>query len=120
MICARCGDKIPPEEEMEHHGQILCEECYMRVLSPARACDPWSVRSAKKLSQIDESYSTLSKTQENILHILEETGGVEPVNLAKRLQMKMIQLEVEIAKLRHMEKVRGELRAGKTIIKLWE
>ncbi len=120
MNCARCGDKIPPEEEMEHHGQILCEECYMRALSPARACDPWSVRSAQKLSQMNESYSTLSKTQENILRILEETGGIEPIDLAKRLQMKMIQLEVEIAKLRHMEKVRGELRSGKTEIKLWE
>jgi hypothetical protein len=54
---------------------------------------------------MNEGYTTLSTTQENILRILEETGGLTLIDFAKMLQMKMVQLEVEVAKLRHMKKV---------------
>jgi TolA-binding protein len=120
MKCDRCGEKILAGEEMDHHGQMLCEDCYMRALSPAIACDPWAVRSAQTLSQMDERYAALSKTQTRILQILEETGGAEPSVIAQKLQMKLPQLEREIATLRHMEKVRGKMRAGQKILCLWE
>jgi hypothetical protein len=120
MKCDRCGEEIPDGEEMEYFGRMFCEECYIQVLSPARACDPWAVMSAQALSQIDGGYSGLSKLQANILQILEETGGVEPGILAQKLQMKLSELERELATLRHMEKVRGQMRAGKKIVCLWE
>jgi hypothetical protein len=120
MKCDRCGKQIPLDEEMDHYGQTLCEECYMQALSPARACDPWAVRSAQTLSQISESYSNLSKQQARILELLKETGGVEINVLAEMLQMKLPELERELATLRHMEKVRGKMRASKKIICLWE
>lgn len=44
---------------------------------------------------------------------------MEPAILAERLQMRPSDLEREIAALRHMEKVRGELRQGKKVIRLW-
>jgi hypothetical protein len=120
MKCDRCGEQIPAGEEMDHHGQTLCEECYMLALSPARACDPWAARSAQALSQIDEGYTDLSKSQGSILQVLRETGGLEPSVLSEKLQMKLPELERELATLRHMEKVRAEMRAGKKIICLWE
>jgi predicted transcriptional regulator len=104
---------------MEHFGQTLCEECYMQALSPARACDPWAVRSAQSLSQLDQAYAELSKTQTEILQVLEETGGAEREVIAERLEMPLSELDREIATLRHMEKVRGELREGKKIVRLW-
>jgi hypothetical protein len=55
MECYRCGEKIPAGEEIEHHGQMLWKDCYLRALSPANACDPWAVRSAQTLSQMDAS-----------------------------------------------------------------
>jgi DNA-binding transcriptional ArsR family regulator len=119
MICDRCGDTIPAGEEMELYGQTLCEECYMQALSPARACDPWAVHSAQSLTQLDETYSELSDTQVDILRLLEETGGAEREVIAERLQMPLSELERELATLRHMEKVRGELRGGKKIVRLW-
>ncbi len=119
MICDRCGEHIPAGEESEHFGQTLCEECYMQALSPARACDPWAVRSAQSLSQLDEGYSHLSGTQAAILQMLKETGGAEPELIAERLELKLSELEREVATLRHMEKVRGELREGKKILRLW-
>lgn len=120
MNCDRCGQQIPLDEEMDHYGQTLCEECYMQVLSPARACDPWAVRSAQVLSRIDESYADLSDVQKMIIDLLRETGGVEPWVLAKRLNIALPELERELATLRHMEKIRGKMQQGKKIICLWE
>ena len=57
--------------------------------------------------------------QKKILRILEESGGIEPRLLVDRLQIKPSDLEREIAALRHMEKIRGELRDGKKIVCLW-
>ena len=120
MQCDRCGVPIPTGDEMEHYEETLCEECYMRALSPARACDPWAVRSAQTLSQIDEEYSALSATQAKILQVLAETGGAAPQVVAQQLGMSLAELEREFATLRHMEKVRGQMRDGKKIICLWE
>jgi hypothetical protein len=85
MICDRCGEHIQPGEEMPHFGQMLCEECYMQALSPAR-CDPWAVRGAQSLSQLGEGYSELSGTQvkmrktvANLLVILMIVGLLVPL-----------------------------------------
>jgi len=104
---------------MPHFGQTLCEECYMQALSPARSCDPWAVRGAQALSQLDEGYSALSKTQTEILNLLEETGGAESEMIAERLGVTLPELQRELATLRHMEKVRGALREGKKVVCLW-
>ena len=42
-----------------------------------------------------------------------------PEHLVERLNISPMDLEREIAALRHMEKVRGELRSGKKYIRLW-
>ena len=120
MQCDRCGIRLLAGEEMDHQGKILCEDCYMQALSPATACDPWAVRSAQTLSQMGQSYSVLSETQAEILQVLKETGGAEPNVVAQRLRMRLPELERELATLRHMEKVRGKMRAGLKIVCLWE
>ncbi|MCA9993378.1 MAG: hypothetical protein KDE29_20475 [Anaerolineales bacterium] len=120
MKCDRCGEPIPAGDEMEHYGETLCEVCTMRALSPARACDPWAVRSAQTLSQLDDSYAALSEVQEKIVQVLAETGGVTAEVLAQKLALSLPELERELATLRHMEKIRGKMEAGKKIVCLWE
>lgn len=119
MKCNRCEALIEEQEEREFHGQVLCEDCYMDVLSPAKACDPWAVFSAKSFSKKDGSDIEMTETQSNILQILKETGSADPEIISERLQIKPSDLEREIATLRHMEKVKGELREGKKILRLW-
>ena len=121
MDCQRCGDPIEPGEEREHFGRTLCEDCYMDALSPAKACDPWAVHSAKSFAQHDggQGEAQFSDLQRRILEILRESGGIEPLHLFERLQVKPADLEREIATLRHMEKLRGELRDGRRYICLW-
>ena len=119
MRCDRCKENIEKGEERQLHGQTLCEDCYIDMLSPAKACDPWAVYSAKSLSKEDGSDVEVTDAQAKILQILKETGGAESRIICERLQIKPSDLEREIATLRHMEKVRGEIREGKKIIRLW-
>jgi len=116
MKCDRCGSLIQKGEEMKYHEQILCEDCYMDVLSPARACDPWAVYTAKSLSGKEAMFNEI---QARILKILEDTGGTEPDVLTELLHIKSSDLEREIAALRHMEKVRARMKDGKKVICLW-
>jgi len=118
MNCEKCNAAVEPGEEREHFGQILCEDCYMDALSPAKACDPWAVYTAKSIKE-QPGVAQLMPVQEKILKILKETGGIEPGALARRLELKPTDLEREIAALRHMEKVRGEMRDGRKVVILW-
>jgi predicted HTH transcriptional regulator len=61
----------------------------------------------------------LNAVQQKILDTLSANGPMEPNRLSEMLQIKETDLEREIAALRHMEKVRGELRGGKRVIRLW-
>jgi len=117
--CDKCKEDISEKEERELHGQTLCEDCYMDALSPAKACDPWAVFTAKSFSKEGGATLELTETQSRILAILKETCGAEPEIISERLQINPSDLEREIATLRHMEKVRGELREGKKILHLW-
>ncbi len=119
MQCERCQTHIAAGEEKELHGRTLCEDCYMDVLSPARACDPWAVHSAKSFEKSGGAVSEVNETQAKILRILKETGGISPGELAEKLQIRLSDLEREFASLRHTEKIRAELRDGKKILLLW-
>jgi predicted transcriptional regulator len=119
MKCHGCGEEIPPGEETDYFGRTLCEECYMRALSPARACDPWAVRSSQVLSGMSDEHENLTDIQARILEALRDAGGMEPAELAKRVQLKPHELERELATLRHMERVKGAMRTGRRIVRLW-
>ncbi len=117
MKCERCGAEIKQGEEREYYGEVLCEDCYMDALSPTRVCDPWAVYTAKSLSGKNV---LLNEVQQKILRILGETGGIEVEALAEKLNMKEKDLQRELAALRHMEKVRAEMRNGRKVICLWQ
>lgn len=119
MDCARCGVSIAEGDGCEHLGRVLCEDCFMDALSPAKTCDPWAVHSAKTFGRSQAGGFELTEVQRRILAILGETGGVTPAELAERLNLTPADLERHIAALRHMEKVRGELRDGRKFIRLW-
>jgi hypothetical protein len=119
MECERCKETIAKGEDREHHGQILCEDCYMDLLSPARTCDPWAVHSAQTLARKSGGSLDLNEIQKKIIEMVKETGGAEPGEIVERLQIKPADLEREVAALRHMEKIRGELRQGKKFLIPW-
>lgn len=119
MECEKCKQQIRPADKRDHHGQIMCEDCYIATLSPAKACDPWAVFCAKSIPENKGAKSGLTMTQKAILEILKETGGISLEKMAKRLQVDRNDLERDIAALRHMEKIKAQLRQGDKIICLW-
>ncbi|MBU2548494.1 MAG: hypothetical protein KKB20_08810 [Proteobacteria bacterium] len=119
MICDRCRVEIDADEEREIHGRLVCEDCYMDLLSPTRTCDPWAVHSARNIPETAAGGAGLTDLQTRLLNILEETGGVPGPVLAERLNLTPRELEREVAALRHMEKVRGERREGRIVVRLW-
>lgn len=40
MQCNKCDASIDIGEERELRDQILCEDCFIDVLSPVQICDP--------------------------------------------------------------------------------
>jgi hypothetical protein len=120
MQCERCKAVITEGEEKELHGQILCEDCYMDLLSPVKGCDPWAVHSARTFIKQQGYEPQLNRLQKEILEFLRRRGPIEPEKLYQHFQVKKEDMERELASLRHIEKVRGELRDGKRLIRLWD
>lgn len=118
IACQRCGSSIPKGEDREYFGKILCEDCYMDAISPTRTCDPWAVHSAKSFGDATGG-GVLTPRQTKIIDVLRATGGAEPSALAERIGIPLTEMEREIATLRHMEKIRAELRSGRKFIILW-
>ena len=119
MKCERCKTVVTEGEKRALHGQTLCEDCYMDLLSPLRVCDPWAVHSAKSFVKEEAAVLKLTPVQKKIVDILQKEGPQELENLCQRLQIKKTDIERDIAAMRHMEKIRGELRGGKKLIRLW-
>jgi hypothetical protein len=116
MFCEKCNKQIKQGDEMNYNRKTMCEDCYIDTLSPTRTCDPWAVYTAKSFSGKDAVFNA---DQTKILQILKETGGVELSVLIEMLRMEPNEVKREFATLRHMEKARGEMRDGKTVICLW-
>jgi hypothetical protein len=119
MKCERCETVVPEEEQRLLNGQILCEDCYLDLLSPLRVCDPWAVHSAMTSVKGAAADLELTSVQQKIVEILQNDGPQEPANLCAMLQIKYTDLERDLATLRHMQKIRGELIGGKKLIRPW-
>ena len=121
MKCDRCGTIIEEGEDREHAGRVLCEDCYMDALSPARSCDPWAVHSAKSFEKHMGGSVPLTPIQVEILDTLEETGGIVRDALLDRFRGRLSpsDLDREFAALRHMERARGEKRGDRVFLVLW-
>ena len=109
MRCQRCQDEMEADEAREHAGLILCEDCYMDALSPARSCDPWATYTASRLT---DQEPTLNPTQQTILDCIDREGPVSPERLREITGLDMVTLQREFAALRHMELLRAAPRPG--------
>ncbi|HTY21510.1 MAG TPA: hypothetical protein VMC85_00145 [Desulfomonilaceae bacterium] len=120
MNCHRCEREIPEDDAHEHYGQTLCDDCYMDALSPARSCDPWAVHSAKRLEAAGSQGLQLNEIQSRIVGFLQNAVEAEPTAICQGLQISEDTLKRETAALRHMERIRGRLKDGKVVLRLWD
>ena len=111
--CAKCGKKIEKQQCYEYHGNVFCEDCYMDILSPMKACDPWAVHSAQTFLKGKDKLSTLTPLQLNIVNYLKEKGEAIMEEMMDNLNLTEEELRKEFAVLRHMEILRATKKADK-------
>lgn len=113
--CAKCGRKIEKQQSYEGQGSLFCEDCYMDILSPPKACDPWAVHSAQTFLKGKDKLSTLTPLQRNIVNYIKEKRGATLEEIIENLNLTEEELRREFAVLRHMEILRGTKKEGKVV-----
>ena len=63
----KCNKQIEKQQGYEYQGRVFCEDCYMDILSPPKACDPWAVHSAKTFLKGKDKLSTQTPLQLKIV-----------------------------------------------------
>ena len=105
--CARCSKEIEKQQCYEHQGKVFCEDCYMDILSPPKACDPWAVHSAQTFLKGKDKLSTLTPLQLTIVNYIKKKGEATLEELIQNLNLTEEALRREFAVLRHMEVLRS-------------
>ena len=84
MLCQKenCQAEIEESEGRDFHGQLLCDDCYLDALSPARTCDPWAVRSAGLAKERGDATEHAGGLQQQILELIQKSGGLSLAELA--------------------------------------
>jgi DNA-directed RNA polymerase subunit RPC12/RpoP len=111
--CARCGKKIEKHQGYEHQGNLFCEDCYMDILSPPKARDPWAVHSAQTFLKGKDKLSTLIPLQLKIVDYIRGKGEATIEEMVENLNLKEEELGREFAVLRHMEILKATQKGDK-------
>jgi hypothetical protein len=111
--CAKCDKKIEKQQGYEHQGKLFCEDCYMDILSPPKACDPWAVHSAQTFLRGKDKLATLVSLQLRLVNYLKQKGEATLEELIENLNLTEEELRREFAVLRHMEILRATKRGDR-------
>jgi len=107
--CNRCGCEVPEEDCYQHLGEVLCEDCYIDVRYPVKACDPWAVYSATRSRESAGLKGTegLTELQKKIYEFIREKGKVTREEILANFNLRDTELQTHLATLRHCELVKG-------------
>ncbi|MBI5444410.1 MAG: hypothetical protein HY900_24765 [Deltaproteobacteria bacterium] len=109
MQCSRCDREMAPEDAVDRGGQLVCEDCLMDLLSPAKACDPWAVKMAKgSMGTTADAVAALQGVEKRLYELVCQRGAVLKVELPALLEVTPDQVDRALAVLRHMELLRGQ------------
>lgn len=118
VICDNCGNSVPKEWTFEENNGVICEDCYIDRKHTIKICDPLAVQSAKNFRELSGQKGTegLSELQKEIYNLVQLKGKVEPDELIQTFKLSTIQLENQIAILRHCELVKGKKIGDKVFL----
>jgi len=111
--CAKCGKETEKSQSYEYRGKVYCEDCYMDLLSPPRACDPWAVRSAQTFLEGKDKVSTLTACQLQIFDYVRQKGEATLEQIMQDLNLTEEAWRREFAVLRHMEILKATKKGGR-------
>jgi recombinational DNA repair protein (RecF pathway) len=111
--CSKCGKTLEKNECYAHQGKVFCEDCYMDILSPPKACDPWADHSAQTFLKGKDKLSTLTPLQLKMVNYIRQRGEATVEEMVENLNLTEEEFRREFATLRHMEVLRGSKKDGK-------
>ena len=116
MKCDRCGREITGEESYAYFAETLCEDCYIDVRSPSKACDPWAVYSATRSRERLGLHGAqgLNDLQKQIFEFIRSNGKAMREELMGKFNLTESELQTQVAILRHCELVKGH-KEGHTV-----
>ena len=96
-------------DSYQHLGQRLCEDCYIEIRYPAKACDPWAVYSATRSRETVGLKGTagLTDLQAAIYEFIRNKGKATREQLLENLSLTEADLQRQLATMRHCELVKG-------------
>lgn len=118
MKCSRCGRQISKDESYEYLGETFCEDCYIDLRYPAKACDPWAVYSATRSRESLglKGAAGLTDLQKAVYEFVREKGKVTRDEVMENLSLTETQLQTQLATLRHCELVKGHKEKGRIYV----
>jgi hypothetical protein len=118
MKCHRCQREIPEGESFGYFGEVLCDDCYIDVMSPTKACDPWAVYTATRARESAgvTGANGLTPQQKEIYEFIKREGRVTAEDIQAKFNLAQRDLENLFATLRHCELARGQKEDGKIYV----
>lgn len=118
MKCNRCGCEIPEGESYTYRGETLCEDCYIDIRMPAKACDPWAVHSATRFRERSglKGIEGMTELQKVIYEFVKSKGKVTREEVMESFMLPEQEMQRQLAILRHCELVKGYKEDGKVYL----
>ncbi len=117
--CEVCGKALTEGQAYQHFGKTYCEDCYMNILSPPKACDPWAVYAARSSLRGQDKFSVLTPLQCLIVALIKERGEASAEEIMRSLDLTEQEFKREFAALRHMEVLRATMKETKIVYTLF-
>ena len=114
MNCSKCGVAISPGEDYTRYGRIFCEDCYLFTIEPPRTCDVSAVNAAKHHRAMAGETGTqgMREIHKKIHHYLTTHGQATKEDICREFGLSTMEMEREIATMRHCELIKGKRENG--------
>jgi len=118
--CAKCNKGIEKHQCYECQGNIFCEDCYMDILSPPKACDPWAVYSAQIFLKGKDKLSSLMPSQIEIVNYIKKKAEATMEEIITDLHLTEDEFRREFVVLRHMEVLKAKKKGDRIFYVLFQ
>jgi hypothetical protein len=118
LQCNRCSRDIRENEQYTYLSEILCEDCYIDIRYPAKACDPWAVYSAIRLRESSglKGAEGMTELQKAIYEFVKTNSKVTREDIMHTFNLTEPEMQLQLAVLRHCELVKGHKDGDKVYL----
>ena len=116
--CENCGCEISVNESYFHNGITLCDDCYLENIHRVMACNPLVIYSAKRFQDADglKPEDRLNEEQKTIYNYIKSREKVTVRELINKFNITLLELENQLAILRHLELTKKRMENNKIYI----